>query len=1049
MRFPVRITLLALLACTLAALSAPAAHASFGIERFISVTCNEESKGECGEELLGPFGILGTFSFPPPGETPISVKEAEEEGFTQAGGHVPFGVTAFKVNTTGEPPEAKPEGVVAHIRTDVAAGLATSPAAVPQCTEAEFGTEALPTLFLAPSCKPETQIGINKAVVYIPEAGKDVALEGKVFNLIQRPGLASLFGVALEIPKFITEPELKKIFKGSNPEVEKEQYFAHTLIEGNVEWGSNVTLSRKSETGTGVADYHDFFEIEVSTTLPLIASRLVFFGNREHEVEGVSRGDFITNATSCPGHNTTILKLTDTEGHTVPRAYPTPIGLSGCNLVRFEPSFAVKPETTAHDTPDGFATELGLARHPRSKEVDSSQLKTAVIQLPEGMTMNPSAAAGLSACTPAQAHITSNAPGVGCPASSQIGTVGLEVPTLPPGAFTGALYLGGPESEPITGPPYTVYLDAESKPFGVSVRLRGEAIPNELTGQVTVVFAENPEQPFTNVTVKLKEGALAPIANPLQCGTATTLASLTPFSQQSPTRTPTSAFSVDNEGKGGACPSPLPFAPVQSTQKQSPKGGGHTSYTFDLIRSDGQPYLEKLRAVLPAGLVGALPTVTKCEEPQAREGRCPVTSQIGAATVQVGAGPIPYTLPGSVYLTGPYAGAPFGLSTVVPAIAGPFNLGLVVTRSRIDVDQFSARVIATTVLPTIVKGVPVRLRHINVAVNKQGFLFNPTNCGPLATETTVTGFVTPLGAAVTSPLLSSPFQLGECDKLAFTPRFRAASSARTSKANGAGLETTIDQPSGQANIKSVTVTLPKALPSRLTTLQQACLAATFEVNPYNCPKGSFVGGVRANTPTLRAKLKGPAILVSHANEAFPDLDLLLEGEGVRVILVGNTDIKKGITKTTFASTPDVPVSSVTVNLPTGPHSALAANTDLCAHPLIMPTSIVGQNGKTVKLNTRIRVKSCGVRIVGRKVVGRTLYLTVRTFLAGRISGKGRGLSTVFRRLRHASSRATLKVHLSRVGLRRHRPFSVRVRVGFLPSNRHERPSVAFATVRFR
>ena len=1026
MRFPTRITLLALLVCALAAVSTPAAQAAFGIERFISITCNEASEG-CGEELIGPFGPLGTFSFPK--SPPPNAEEAEKEGFTQAAGHVPFGVTAFKVNTKGALPEAEPEGVVTHIRTDVAPGLATSPAAVPQCSAEEFGTKEVAPgtgAFPPPTCGPETVIGTNKVVVYVPAIKKDVALEGTVYNLEQPAGLASEFGVAISLGP-LGEPGL----------------FAHTLIEGNVEWGSNVTLSRPGETGTGVVDYHDFFEINVSPALPLIASRLVFFGNEEHE----GRTDFITNATSCPGHTTTTLKLTDAEGHTVPGTYTPPIGLTGCDKVPFEPTFAIVPATTAHDQPDGFTTELGLVRHPE-EEIDSAQLKTATIQLPEGMTLNPSAAAGLTACTPAQARIHSATPGVACPASSQVGTVTLDVPTLPPGALTGALYLGGPESGPITGPPFQMYLDAESSRYGVSVRLKGEAIPNELTGQVTIVFSENPEQPFTKVIAKLKEGALAPVANPLACGIATTLTNLVPYTGTTP-RTPTSKFTVDNEGKGGGCPSPLTFTPAQSTQNQNPNGGGKTSYTFNLARGDGQPYFERLRTVLPPGLVGAVPLVTQCGEPQAREGTCPASSQIGTATVLAGSGPTPFTFTGTVYFTGPYNGAPFGMSTVVPAIAGPFNLGPVVTRSRIDVDQNTARVIATTVFPTIVKGVPVRLRSLSVAVNKQGFLFNPTNCGALATESSVTGFVTPLGAATASVPLSSPFQLAQCDKLDFKPKFKAATIAKFTKANGVSLETTIDQGSGQANVKSVKVQLPVQLPSRLTTLNKACPAATFEADPFKCPSGSFVGGVRANTPVLPAKMKGPAILVSHANAAFPDLDLLLEGNGVRVIVVGNTDIKKGITTTTFASTPDVPVSSVTVNLPIGSHSALTGFGNLCARPLVMPTTIVGQNGKTFKQNTKIRVKGCGVRIVGRKVVGRTAYITVQTFAAGRISAKGRSVKTTSRRLRGAKRKVTLKVHLSRAGLRRHRPFKTRVRVGFRPARHGEASSSASVTLRFR
>jgi hypothetical protein len=245
------------------------------------------------------------------------------------------------------------------------------------------------------------------------------------------------------------------------------------------------------------------------------------------------------------------------------------------------------------------------------------------------------------------------------------------------------------------------------------------------------------------------------------------------------------------------------------------------------------------------------------------------------------------------------------------------------------------------------------------------------------------------------------------------------------------------------------VQLPKQLPSRLTTLQKACPEATFAANPSNCPSGSFVGGVRANTPVLPDKMKGPAILVSHGGQAFPDLDLILEADGVRVILVGNTNIKNGITTTKFAATPDVPVSSITVNLPIGSHSAVTAFGNVCAQPLIMPTTMVAQNGLTVKQNTRISIPGCGVRIVGHKVIGNIAYLTVATPAAGRISGGGSSVATVYRHLGSAVKATTLKVPLSRGGQRRGRPFHVKLRVGYVPTQRSRGSSAATVTVTFR
>jgi hypothetical protein len=1046
MRSCVRFSFLALLVGVIVAVAAPAAMGAEApaIEKFAAVNCSSGHE-QCAHKVVNvKFGGPLEIAF---GEQHYSVTEepskaqAELEGYVKAAGHVPFGVTDFTLAHTGSLPTEIPAQTPKHIRTDVAPGLATSPAAVPFCSAANFGKEELPGtgLFAPPTCPEgaeETKVGIQQATVYVEKIGVDLALEGNVYNLEQPAGRASNFGVALKLPIALTKGELEEAFAkkplpGTEPAkklteeaLEGKQYYAHTLIEGNVEWGQEAN-------GTNQGDYHDYFEIEVSPALPLISSRLVFYGTRG--------GDFITNATSCPGHNTTSLKITDLENATVARLFTAPVGLSGCGNVPFEPSLALTPGTTAFDQPDEITTTVAIPRFPE-KEIDSAQLKTASVTLPEGMTLNPSAAAGLTACTPAQARIHSPEKGVGCPASSELGTVELVVPTLPekePGTgevpLKGKIYLGGPESGPITGPPYTIYLDAESERYGVSVRIKGQTIPNEATGQLTTVFDENPEQPFTRVSMHFGRGALTPIANPLSCGTAATTGSFVPYTTpEGATKAAMSAFAPTG------CPNPLPFSLSQATANQSGNAGGHTNYTFALERADGQQYLEKVSTTLPAGLVGAIPAATQCPEAQANAGTCPSSSQIGVANVLAGAGATPYSFNGPVYLTGPYNGAPFGMSVVVPAVAGPFNLGNVVTRATLNVDPYTSRVTVASVLPTIVKGIPLRVRRVAVSVNKQGFLFNPTNCSPLATESTLTST---LGA---TQKLSTPFQVGNCSALKFKPSFKAVTSAKTSKANGASLETTVNEVSGQANIKSVKVQLPKALPSRLTTLQKACTEATFASNPYHCPSGSFVGGARANSPTLPEKLTGPAILVSHGGAAFPDLDLVLNANGVRTILVGNTDIKKGITTTTFASTPDVPVSSITVNLPVGGHSALAANTNLCANPLVMPTTMTGWNGVVVKQNTNITVKECPVRIVGKKTAGNKAFLTVQTYAPGRISGSGSNLKTVYRHLKQAQKTASLQVPLSRgVG----RPFRVKVRVGFVPKKKGP-SSVAFTTVTF-
>jgi hypothetical protein len=997
------------------ALAAPAAQAAgFGVEKFVAANC-KIGHPECGEELL-----LGAYSVP---KEP-SLSEAKAAGYTQAAGHPAYGITGFLVNTEGAPiPEATPAGIatvgpVTHVRTDVAPGVSTNPEAVEQCTMEEFeGKEEAPGAFTAPKCSTGTEIGVNKVIVYLGPSikPKDAPLEGTVYNIVQPYGLSSLFAVALNLTN-VGFPGL----------------YAHTLIEGHVEWGT---------------DYHDYYEIKVSPTIPLIASRLSLFGEKGN----TGHGGFITNPSNCagPGHFTTNTVTLESEaGQKGALEYTTPIGTEGCNglppfaLVPFAPTLEVKPETTQSDQPTGVTASLSLPHNPSPTGIDSSQLKNASVTLPEGMTLNPSAATGLKSCTPAQIGIGTRNP-VACPLDSRLGTVGLNVPDLPEtetGLLTGHIYLGG--TEPITGgsnpaqPEYTIYVVAESTRYDVSVRLQGTVKPNPTTGRVTTEFNNNPEQPFSNIKLKFKGGALAPIANPLTCGPATTNASFVPYTGNPAAYSPAVLpFTVDSNGAAGACASPLPFVLSQSTESLPTTGGAPTSFTFNLARSDGQQYLSHVTTALPLGLVGKIPAVTQCPEPQASQGACSSESRIGTATTTVGAGSAPVQFSGPVYLTGPYAGAPYGMVTVVNATVGPFSLGNVIVRSKIEVNPYTSQVTVASEVPTIFKGIPLRMKTLSLAINGQGFLVNPTNCAAQTTATTLTSS----GNATQS--LSTPFQATGCSSLAFAPKFGASSGAKTSRANGASLVTNVNVPAGGANFKSVLVTVPKQLPSRLSTLKNACLEATFNSNPSLCPANSKVGTARIKTPVLPGQLSGPAYFVSHGGAAFPDLDLVLTGDNVTVILVGNTNIAKGVTTTNFASTPDVPFTGFELNLPTGPNSAVAANGNLCKQSLVMPTTITAQNGKVFKQNTKINVTGCPVTVVSHTSKKGKAVVVVRVPEAGRVSGGGSNLKTVYK-YPSKQQNVTLEVPLSTS----RRPITVKVRVGFTPKAKGKKTSTAYATV---
>jgi hypothetical protein len=365
-------------------------------------------------------------------------------------------------------------------------------------------------------------------------------------------------------------------------------------------------------------------------------------------------------------------------------------------------------------------------------------------------------------------------------------------------------------------------------------------------------------------------------------------------------------------------------------------------------------------------------SVPRCGEPQAAQGTCGEASLIGHTQVLTGPGSDPFLVTGGkVFLTGPYNGAPYGLSIVVPAQAGPYTLsgttgtGLVVVRAEINIDPATSAITATSdPLPTVLDGIPLQLKRVDVSIDRAGFTFNPTSCNKMGIGATLTS-----SEGATAPG-SSSFQVTNCQALGFKPNFTVSTSGKTSKANGASLDAKVTYPTGRAgtyaNIAKVKVDLPKQLPSRLTTLQKACLAKVFETNPAACPKESVVGIVKADTPILPVQLTGPVYFVSHGGEAFPSLEVVLQGEGVRVDLTASTFISKaGITSSTFKSIPDVPVNSFELYLPEGKYSALAANGNLCTSKLAMPTAFTAQNGAEIHENTKIAVTGCP-KVVAKK-----------------------------------------------------------------------------------
>ena len=418
-----------------------------------------------------------------------------------------------------------------------------------------------------------------------------------------------------------------------------------------------------------------------------------------------------------------------------------------------------------------------------------------------------------------------------------------------------------------------------------------------------------------------------------------------------------------------------------TAQTTSPQAGSYSPLVLTFSRQDSEQEISGLTVSLPPGLTAKIAGVAKCSDAAIQAAAsnpsgasrlahpsCPAASEVGTVQTGSGVGPDPLFLPGKAYLTGPYKGAPLGLVVIVPAVTGPFDLGNVVVRTALYINPNDAHVTAVSdPFPTIIDakgadgvtdGFPDRIRTVSITLNRSAYVLNPTNCTPMSINA---AFTSTQGASSDA---ASRFQAGGCRELAFKPSFTVSTQGHASKADGASLRVRVTSAFGQANIAKTKVDLPLKLPSRLTTLQKACIDTIFEKNPAACPEGSLVGSATAVTPLLATPFTGPAYLVSHGNAKFPDLEIVLQSEGIELILDGKTDIKKGITISDFETVPDAPVSSFELTLPEGPNSALATNIpeklnhNLCGQSLTMPTLITGQNGAVIKQTTKVTVTGC-------------------------------------------------------------------------------------------
>jgi hypothetical protein len=910
----------------------------------------------------------------------------------QAGSHPYQTTTSFVLNTgayRNEVPELS--GELKNLHLTLPAGFIGNPNATPKCSREAFDVRLEETQSPNPLCPSSTQVGI--AVTLQPGSTNDFP----IYNLVPPAGVPAQFGFAFQhLIGFINAGV--KTGEGYDAEVEVRNAVQQDVL------GVSVTL-----WGDPADPSHDLqrFQPGVGNDAGLHNEPPIPFGAPAKPLLTLptSCGQPLELSASLTSWADALVTPTETQFLEFPLEdmQERPVMLDGCEKLQFNPTLMVRPESSAAETPAGLEVDLKIPQNEEPEQLAEAELKEATVQLPAGMTVNPSAANGLVGC-PLQGqegiNLKSGEP-ARCPASSKIGTVRVSTPLLEH-PLEGSVFvaqqgnLSGHGSNPF-GSFLAIYVVAEGS--GVVAKIPGRIELNEATGQLTARFGEDPvtgekalpQLPYSELKMNFFGGPRASLITPSGCDSYATSSRLAPWSG-TPAVEPSSAFSISSGCTSG-------FAPSFAAGMSSNQAGGTGSFSTTLSRNDGEQRFGGVQVTTPPGLLGVIKAVVRCPEPQASQGTCGPESEIGEATVATGAGDEPYWVKGGkVYLTGPYKGAPFGLSIVVPTSAGPFTLvgnggpGKEVVRAAINVDPHTSQITVTSdSLPTMLEGVPLDVKTVNVTVNRSGFMVNPTHCSPLAVAGTITS------TSETKAQVSTPFEATNCAVLPFHPSFSASTAGKTSKADGASLDVRITAKQGpgvkageeEANIAKVDVEIPKALPSRLTTLQKACTEAQFNANPAGCPAASDIATVVVRTPLLGVPLTGPAYFVSHGGAAFPDVEMVLQGEGITLVVDGKTQIKNGVTYSHFETVPDAPFSSFEFAASQGPYSIFAANGNLCAQTstktvkkkvtkrvhghvehltktvtervpgaLVMPTTLVAQNGAEIHQDTTISVTGC-------------------------------------------------------------------------------------------
>jgi len=908
-----------------------------------------------------------------------SVLDAGGEPFTQAGGHPASAGVHFDFNRAVDDQfgtVVSDGGDVKDIFVEVPPGFVGNATAVPTCSRARFFDT------LGAGCPADTQVGV--ASVDTELFNSVITVPASVYNLEAPAGVPAEFGfapagiVTLARPTLRSDGDYGITFRTADiPQLQSLLSISFDF------WGVPADPIHDNQRGESL--FTLFFGVNVCAA-EKIEGEVVPTVIGPPCPSNAPELPFLTNPTDCShGPFDTTLRVVSWQGDEDSEVFTShdnlgnPIGATGCEKVPFDPTIVAAPTTELAGAPSGLDFELKMPDDGllNPTGVAQSQPKRTEVTLPEGVTINAAAGEGLTPCTPADyaRETATSAPGEGCPNGAKLGTVEVKSPLLAETA-EGSLYIAQQDDPRTTAHgaenPFdsllAIYLVAKVPERGVVVKLAGKVSPDPKTGQLITVFDDLPQLPVESFRLHFREGARSTLVTPPACGTYPIVAKFTPWSASDPDNpapgevvTTTSSFKITKGGDGGACPPAgvPPFRPEFSAGSINNNAGSYSPFNMRLVRHDGEQDMTKFSATLPPGVVAKLAGVSKCPEgaiavARAKRGReeqaspsCPANSQIGHILAGAGVGGVLTYVEGKVYLGGPYGGAPLSAIVITPAVAGPFDVGTVITREALNLNPTTAEVSVdgehSDPIPYILEGIPLKVRDIRVYTDRPEFTLNPTSCDPSQVGARLWGsFLDVFSSADDVPVaLSTRYQTANCLTLGFKPQLNLHLNGGTARGAHPGLRAVLNARPGDANIGAAVVTLPRSAFLDQAHIRTICTRVQFAAD--QCPKGAQYGYARAFTPLLDEPIEGPVYLRS-SNHQLPDLVADLHGL-VDVEIVGRIDSFRGGIRSSFETVPDARVSKFVLRMQGGKKGLIVNSRDLCAGVAKATARFTGQNGK--------------------------------------------------------------------------------------------------------